>query len=120
VALSRSTDHSRRAYAVGTSEDLLGRGRDPPTVNRSASKPASIDGQHVAVHIAGVRGDEESDRRCDVFVRGPHARRIDRSLAERDSVVLEAGSHERSVRMKAADLMHLTGAQVDDISRQDR
>jgi prolyl-tRNA editing enzyme YbaK/EbsC (Cys-tRNA(Pro) deacylase) len=45
---------------------------------------------------------------------------LDRSLAERDSVVLEAGSHERSVRMKAADLVRLTGARVDDISRQDR
>jgi prolyl-tRNA editing enzyme YbaK/EbsC (Cys-tRNA(Pro) deacylase) len=45
---------------------------------------------------------------------------VDLSLAERDSVVLEAGSHERSVRMKAADLVRLTGAQVDDISRQDR
>lgn len=43
---------------------------------------------------------------------------LDRSLAERDSVVLEAGSHERSVRMKAADLVRLTGAQVADISRR--
>jgi prolyl-tRNA editing enzyme YbaK/EbsC (Cys-tRNA(Pro) deacylase) len=45
---------------------------------------------------------------------------LDWCLAERDSVVLEAGSHERSVRMKAADLVRLTWAQVDDISRQDR
>jgi Ala-tRNA(Pro) deacylase len=42
---------------------------------------------------------------------------VDRGLAERDSVVLEAGSHERSVRMKAADIVRLTGAQVADISR---
>jgi Ala-tRNA(Pro) deacylase len=41
---------------------------------------------------------------------------VDVRLAERDSVVLEAGSHERSVRMKAADLVRLTGAQVGDIS----
>jgi hypothetical protein len=34
-----------------------------------------------------------------------------------NSVLLEAGSHERSVRMKAADLVRLTWAQVDDISR---
>jgi prolyl-tRNA editing enzyme YbaK/EbsC (Cys-tRNA(Pro) deacylase) len=44
---------------------------------------------------------------------------VDRALAERDSVVLEAGSHERSVRMKAADIARLTGAQVADISRED-
>ena len=42
---------------------------------------------------------------------------VDVRLAERDSLVLEAGSHERSVRMKAADLVSMTGAQVADISR---
>jgi Ala-tRNA(Pro) deacylase len=43
---------------------------------------------------------------------------LDLRLVERDSVVLEAGSHERSVRMKAADLVRLTEAQVADISRE--
>jgi Ala-tRNA(Pro) deacylase len=43
---------------------------------------------------------------------------LDRGLAERDSVVLEAGTHEHSVRMKAADIVRLTGAQVADISRE--
>jgi prolyl-tRNA editing enzyme YbaK/EbsC (Cys-tRNA(Pro) deacylase) len=45
---------------------------------------------------------------------------VDARLAGRDSVVLEAGSHERSVRMKAADLVRLTDAQVEDISREER
>lgn len=45
---------------------------------------------------------------------------LDSRLAERDSVVLEAGSHERSVRLKAADLVRLTDAQVADISREGR
>jgi Ala-tRNA(Pro) deacylase len=45
---------------------------------------------------------------------------IDSRLAERESVVLEAGSHERSVRLKTADLVRLTGAQVGDISREER
>jgi Ala-tRNA(Pro) deacylase len=40
---------------------------------------------------------------------------VDEQLAGRDSVVLEAGTHERSVRLKAADLVRLTGAQVADI-----
>lgn len=44
---------------------------------------------------------------------------VDSRLAERDSVVLEAGSHERSVRLKAADLVRLSGAQVADISKQE-
>jgi Ala-tRNA(Pro) deacylase len=45
---------------------------------------------------------------------------VDLRLAERDSLVLEAGSHERSVRMKAADLVRVTGAQVADIRREGR
>jgi Ala-tRNA(Pro) deacylase len=40
---------------------------------------------------------------------------VDERLAGRDSVVLEAGSHERSVRLKVADLVRLTSAQVADI-----
>jgi Ala-tRNA(Pro) deacylase len=44
---------------------------------------------------------------------------VDTRLAGRDSVVLEAGSHERSVRMKTADLVRLTDAQVEDISREE-
>lgn len=45
---------------------------------------------------------------------------LDLRLAERQSLVLEAGSHERSVRMKAADLVSLTGAEVADIDRAER
>jgi prolyl-tRNA editing enzyme YbaK/EbsC (Cys-tRNA(Pro) deacylase) len=33
--------------------------------------------------------------------------------------VLEAGTHERSVRLKAADLVRLTRAQVADIRREE-
>jgi Ala-tRNA(Pro) deacylase len=43
---------------------------------------------------------------------------LDLRLSARDSVVFEAGSHERSVRVKAVDLVRLTGAQVADISRE--
>jgi Ala-tRNA(Pro) deacylase len=44
---------------------------------------------------------------------------VDSRLAARDSVVLEAGSHERSVRLKAADLVRLSGAQVADICKEE-
>src|SRR5215218_10173665 len=44
---------------------------------------------------------------------------VDERLAARDSVVLEAGSHDRSVRLKAADLMRLTKAHVADICREE-
>jgi Ala-tRNA(Pro) deacylase len=43
---------------------------------------------------------------------------VDERLAARDSVVLEAGTHERSVRLKAADLVRLSKAQVADISKE--
>jgi Ala-tRNA(Pro) deacylase len=44
---------------------------------------------------------------------------VDKGLAARDSVVLEAGTHERSVRLKAADLVRLARAQVADICREE-
>jgi prolyl-tRNA editing enzyme YbaK/EbsC (Cys-tRNA(Pro) deacylase) len=44
---------------------------------------------------------------------------LDERLAERDSVVLEAGTHEQSVRLKAADLVRLTRAQVADICKEE-
>jgi Ala-tRNA(Pro) deacylase len=44
---------------------------------------------------------------------------VDSRRAARDSVVLEAGSHERSVRLKAADLVSLTHAEVSDICRDE-
>jgi Ala-tRNA(Pro) deacylase len=42
---------------------------------------------------------------------------VDERLAARDSVVLESGSHDRSLRLKTADLVSVTGAQVADICK---
>jgi Ala-tRNA(Pro) deacylase len=44
---------------------------------------------------------------------------IDREVAERDAVVLEAGSHDESIRLKTADLVRLTEAQVVDICSEE-
>lgn len=44
---------------------------------------------------------------------------VDERLAGRDSVVLEAGTHERSVRLKTADLVRLARARVADIRREE-
>jgi Ala-tRNA(Pro) deacylase len=41
---------------------------------------------------------------------------VDRRLALRDSVVIEAGSHTESVRMRTQDLIKVTGAQIAEIS----
>ena len=40
---------------------------------------------------------------------------VDSRLAERESVVLEAGSHEESVRVPTGDLLRVTEAEVADI-----
>lgn len=40
---------------------------------------------------------------------------VDPLLAEHESLVLEAGSHDESIRIAAADLIRVTGAQVADI-----
>jgi Ala-tRNA(Pro) deacylase len=44
---------------------------------------------------------------------------VDARLAEQKSVVLEAGLHNQSVRLKMADLLKLTDAQVVDISKEE-
>lgn len=41
---------------------------------------------------------------------------LDRRLAQHDSVVLEAGSHNESVRLKTVDLIRLSSAEVEDIA----
>jgi Ala-tRNA(Pro) deacylase len=40
---------------------------------------------------------------------------IDQRVADRDAVVVEAGNHDQSLRIAAADLVRITGAQVADI-----
>ena len=44
---------------------------------------------------------------------------VDLSVANRESVVIEAGSHDESLRLAAADLVHVAGAAVTDISADD-
>lgn len=40
---------------------------------------------------------------------------VDRRLAERDSVVAEAGSHNESVRLRTRDLLRLAAARIEDL-----
>ncbi|TML94021.1 MAG: YbaK/EbsC family protein [Actinobacteria bacterium] len=44
---------------------------------------------------------------------------VDLSVANRESVVIEAGSHDESLRLAGADLVHVAGAAVTDISADD-
>ena len=44
---------------------------------------------------------------------------VDSKIADRTEVVIEAGSHEESLRISAADLVTVTGAAVTDISEEE-
>jgi Ala-tRNA(Pro) deacylase len=44
---------------------------------------------------------------------------VDSRVNARPSVVLEAGSHEQSVRIASLDLVHAAGAEVADICKED-
>jgi len=44
---------------------------------------------------------------------------VDRRLAERESVALDAGSHDESIRLAMADLLEVTKARVADICEND-
>jgi Ala-tRNA(Pro) deacylase len=44
---------------------------------------------------------------------------VDRRVKARASVVLEAGSHEQSVRVASDDLVRAAGAEVADICKED-
>jgi len=41
---------------------------------------------------------------------------VDRRVTARDSVVIEAGTHEESVRLAAADLVRVSGGEVNEIA----
>jgi Ala-tRNA(Pro) deacylase len=43
---------------------------------------------------------------------------VDSRVAERESVVVEAGTHEQSLRIPTADLLSLTNAEVADLSEE--
>lgn len=45
---------------------------------------------------------------------------VDSRVAEQRSVVLEAGSHEQSVRLGTADLLKLTRAEIVDICKEEK
>jgi Ala-tRNA(Pro) deacylase len=44
---------------------------------------------------------------------------VDRRVAARESVVIEAGTHEESVRLAAADLVRVSGGALNDITLDD-
>jgi Ala-tRNA(Pro) deacylase len=77
---------SRKNVQLATEDDLA---RDYPEFELGAVPPLG------------------GDRRDEVIV--------DRRLADRDAIVLEAGTHAQSMRLKSQDLVRAANAQVADI-----
>ncbi|MGH3104092.1 MAG: aminoacyl-tRNA deacylase [Gaiellaceae bacterium] len=85
-------------------------------------KLGELDGEsrkhlHLATEEALKRDYPEFELGAVPPLGGAHGDRVvvDRRLADRDSVVLEAGSHDESIRVQTADLIRLAGARVADI-----
>jgi Ala-tRNA(Pro) deacylase len=72
---------------------------------------------HLATEDALRRDYPEFELGAVPPVGGAHADRVvlDRRLIDSDSIVLEAGSHDESMRLQTDDLLRLTRAEVADI-----
>jgi prolyl-tRNA editing enzyme YbaK/EbsC (Cys-tRNA(Pro) deacylase) len=65
--------------------------------------------------VLGASANLRTRRPCS-YSRGSGDRvLVDSGLAERESVVLEAGTHEQSLRLRTADLVALCEADVADL-----
>jgi Ala-tRNA(Pro) deacylase len=89
---------------VGKLSDALGAGRK--TIHLASEDALARDYPEFDLGAVPPVGGKRRDRVV-----------IDSKLVERDSVVLEAGSHEESIRLAREDLVRLTGAQIADISQ---
>ena len=120
-ALGLGPDDVAKTLVVKTAEGYL-RAVLPASRRLDERKVRDVTGgSKKDVHLAG-----EDDLRRDYpdFELGAvppvgGARRdeviVDSRVAARETVVLEAGSHEQSVRIAAADLVRAAGAEVADI-----
>jgi Ala-tRNA(Pro) deacylase len=89
--LSQIVDAPKKKLRLASEEDLA---RDYPEFDLGAVPP-----------VGGERRD---------------AVVLDSRLAERESIVFEAGSHEESVRLAPGELVRVSGAQVADICEEPR
>jgi Ala-tRNA(Pro) deacylase len=80
---------SRKQIALATEDEL---GRDYPEFELGAVPPVGGAAQDAVV--------------------------VDRLLAERESIVFEAGTHDESVRVAASDLVRIARATVADITQE--
>jgi Ala-tRNA(Pro) deacylase len=120
-ALGISPDEVAKTLVVDTPSGYV-RAVLPASERLDKNKLADVLGErHKAVELATedalARHFAEFELGAVPPVGGSTADRVvvDRCLAERETVVLEAGSHAESIRLAAADLVRVAGAQVAEI-----
>lgn len=118
VALHVDADETAKTVIVRSDDELV-RAVIPASCRLSLIKLSAVLGSS-----ATILGETELDGAYPQFelgavppFGGPTDRVIvDIRISERDSVVLEAGSHELSLRVAAQDLLRVAHAEVADIA----
>jgi Ala-tRNA(Pro) deacylase len=121
-ALGLATDDVAKTLVVTTPEGYL-RAVIPASERIDLNKLRALrGGARKKVHLASEEDIARDYPEFDLGAVPPvgGSRRdpvvVDTRVAERESVVVEAGSHEQSVRIAAADLVRVAGADTADIS----
>jgi len=118
-ALGVAADEVAKTIVLVTPEGHL-RAVLPASERLDLARVRELLGEGKAVHLAS---EEELARDYPMFelgavppVGGPSDPvLVDRHTANRESVIVEAGTHRESVLMKTADLLAMTHAEVADI-----
>jgi Ala-tRNA(Pro) deacylase len=120
-ALGLPTHEVAKTVVVETSAGYV-RAVLPASERLDTHKLADVlEERHKAVNLAGeealARDFAEFELGAVPPVGGSAGGRVvvDRCVAERETVVLEAGSHDESIRLAAADLLRVADAQVAEI-----
>jgi prolyl-tRNA editing enzyme YbaK/EbsC (Cys-tRNA(Pro) deacylase) len=122
-ALELSPDEVGKTLVIKTADGYL-RGVVPASCRLDERKVRNVaGGSKKDVHLASEDDLRRDYPEFDLGTVPPvgGARRdpviVDNRVEARESVVLEAGSHEQSVRVATAELVRAAGAQVADICR---
>ena len=121
-ALGVSPDDVAKTLVVKTADGYM-RAVLPASARLDLGKVRAIQGggRH-AVHLASEDDLRRDYPEFDLGAVPPvgGSRRdpvvVDLQLADRDSVVIEAGSHDESLRLAPTDIVHVAGAAVASIS----
>ncbi len=123
-ALGVSPDDVAKTLVVKTADGYV-RAVLPASARLDLGKVRAIQGGGGGRHTVHLASEDDLRRDYPEFELGAvppvgGSRRdpvvVDLQLADRESVVIEAGSHDESLRLAPTDLVHVSGASVASIS----